>query len=100
MEKIKEIKKILLIFSFLIPLMTLRSLSIAEMVGDVTIGSAIVDLDHESFKHGEYSGVKDDALLFIGNADLGYRKDANYLDFRAKNAGLDNRSFYLESGRY
>src|SRR4030067_681156 len=68
--------------------------------GSIEIGGAIADLDSKSFKYGEYTGVNDDSIYFAGDVDLSYNRDAFFLDFRTDNIGLDNRSLYLETGRY
>src|SRR3972149_57142 len=70
------------------------------MEGSVTLGGAAVDLDSKSFKYGEYTGVNDDSIYFAGNVDLSYNRNAFFLDLRTDNIGLDNRSLYLETGRY
>lgn len=70
------------------------------LTGSITVGGALVDLDRESAKAGEYTGVDDDTLYLIGDADLSYDNGRMYLDLRASNIGLENRNIYLESGRY
>ena len=68
--------------------------------GSIEIGGALTDLDSKSFKYGEYTGVNDDSVYFAGDVDLSYNRNAFFLDFRTDNIGLDNRSLYLETGRY
>jgi len=82
--------------------LTIPLLSKAEdgLEGSIEVGGAIADLDSKSFKYGEYTGINDDGLYFIGDADLSYNRNAFFLDLRTDNIGLDNRSLYLETGRY
>src|SRR3990172_5377028 len=68
--------------------------------GSIEVGGALTDLDSKSFKYGEYTGVNDDSIYFAGNVDLSYNRNAFFLDLRTDNIGLDNRSLYLETGRY
>lgn len=68
--------------------------------GSVTLGTILTDLDKESFKHGEYDGIVEDGAHLIGEADVVYEKDSYFMRFGAEDAGLDNRSFSLENGRY
>lgn len=94
--------KRLLILAFLIPtLSALPAVSGATdgLSGNVTAGAGAVKIDKESYKYGEYSGLRNNRLFFVGDADLSYNRGAYYLDFRAKDVGLDNRSLYLDSGK-
>lgn len=96
-----EIKKIIICSAMLAPLFV-ASPSAAEdgLVGSVTAGGAAVNIDNESYKSGEYTGIKKNRAYFVGDADLKYKKNANYLDLKVKDLGFDNRSFYLEGGSY
>lgn len=67
--------------------------------GDITGGLGVVDTDNESFKYGEYTGLSDDGLFFVGGADLSYSRDLYFLEFRALDLGLDSREVFIESGR-
>jgi MtrB/PioB family decaheme-associated outer membrane protein len=66
--------------------------------GEVEGGAGYVSED--SYKFGEYNGLKDDGAFLIGNATARYRdENAGYLDLRARNLGLDTRSVDIEGGR-
>src|SRR3972149_5793619 len=94
-------KLFILIVSFFFTLST-SNMSGAEdgLKGSIEVGGAAVDLNSKSFKYGEYTGVNDDGVYLVGNADLTYNKDAFFIDFRANDIGLDSRRLYLETGRY
>lgn len=69
----------------------------------ISIGVGAVSIDNkssESFKFGEYTGLFDETTFLIGDANIIYGKEGFYVDARAKDVGLDNRSAYLEAGRY
>jgi MtrB/PioB family decaheme-associated outer membrane protein len=72
------------------------------LTSEIEIGAGYVDED--SFKFGQYNGLEDDGLFFIGNANV-YRRgaydgdDTQYFRARANNLGLDNRDVYVEFGR-
>ncbi len=78
------------------------------LTGSITVGGDWVDLDRESAKAGEYTGIHDDTVYFVGDADLSYDNGRMYIDLRASNIGLnigsniglENRNIYLEGGRY
>jgi MtrB/PioB family decaheme-associated outer membrane protein len=66
--------------------------------GEVEAGAGYVSDD--SFKFGEYNGLHDEGPFAIGNASARYRdEDADYLDLRARDLGLDTRSLDVEGGR-
>ncbi len=66
--------------------------------GEVEGGAGYVSED--SFKFGEYNGLQDKGAFFIGNATARYRdEDADYLDLRVWNLGLETRSIDIEGGR-
>src|SRR3989344_6859913 len=95
-------KKVILLMLFLLGLFAIPLISEAEdgLEGSIEVGGALTDLDSKSFKYGEYTGVNDDSIYFAGDADLSYNRNAFYLDFRGEDIGLENRSLYLETGRY
>ncbi|MDT8316641.1 MAG: MtrB/PioB family decaheme-associated outer membrane protein [bacterium] len=68
--------------------------------GSVTIGAGATDLDEKSHKKGEYDGVKDDASRFIGDVNLSLENDGDYIDLKAEDIGLDDRSFSIKLGNY
>ena len=74
--------------------------SVAEITGEATLGAALADMDHESYKYGEYTGVSDDDIFLLGSADIGYYNGAYYLEFAAKDLGLENKSLLLKSGKF
>ena len=66
--------------------------------GEVEAGVGYVSED--SYKFGEYNGLNEEGAFAIGNATARYRdKDANYLDLKLRNLGLDTRSADIEGGR-
>ncbi len=53
-----------------------------------------------SFKFGEYNGLNDKGAYPIGNATARYRdENADYLNLRVRDLGLDTRSVGMEGGR-
>src|SRR3989304_8302576 len=72
----------------------------AEITGEATAGAALVDIDGEPYKYGEYTGVSDDDIFLLGSADIGYYNGAYYLEFVAKDLGLENKSLLLKSGKF
>jgi MtrB/PioB family decaheme-associated outer membrane protein len=66
--------------------------------GEVELGGGYVSED--SFKFGEYTGLNEKGGFVIGNATARYRNpDANYLDLRFYDLGLDSRFLRAEGGR-
>ncbi len=66
--------------------------------GEVEAGAGYVSDD--SYKFGEYNGLNEEGAFAIGNATARYRdKNANYLDLKLRNLGLDTRSADIEGGR-
>ena len=69
------------------------------LTGTATIGGAAIGLDKQSFKFREYSNLKDDGGFFQGDADLSYYRDSYFMNFTAKDLGLENRSLFFENGK-
>ncbi len=70
-------------------------------VGVGTVGIAAESSDDESAKYGEYIGITEKGGYFIGDADLLYDwKDKYYLEVKAKDIGLENKSVNVETGRW
>ena len=66
--------------------------------GTVDLGLGYVSTD--SYKFGEYTGLTDEGLYLIGDADLRYRgADASYLNVDVSRLGLDSRSLGVEGGK-
>jgi hypothetical protein len=66
--------------------------------GEVEVGAGYVSDD--SYKFGEYNGLHDDGPFPIGNATARYRdENANYLDLRVRDLGINTRSADIEGGR-
>lgn len=66
--------------------------------GELEAGAGYVSED--SYKFGEYNGLQDDGAFPIGNATARYRdENANYLDLRVRDLGIDTRSVEIEGGR-
>jgi len=99
-EETKVKNTILLLIAFLTTCGMIPDKSMAELKGDVTGGVSVVNIDDESFKYGEYTGVKDNGMFLNGNAGLQYDRELYYLKFSAQDIGLDSRRLYLEKGRY
>lgn len=78
----------------------LPALSGAELTGEATIGASYTGLDQESFKYGEYTGVTDGGIRLLGSADIGYYREAYFLELDARDLGLDNRSVLIRSGSF
>lgn len=54
----------------------------------------------DSFKFGQYTGLKDDGLFGNGGAQIQYRgDDGRYIDFDASNLGLTSRDAKVEGGQ-
>jgi len=95
-------KRLLALAILIAPFLAFPVDSAAEdgLSGSVTAGGTYVDLDHESFKYGEYTGMTKTGPYFVGDADIKYVKDAYYLDLDAKDAGLPDRSVRLDGGKF
>jgi MtrB/PioB family decaheme-associated outer membrane protein len=66
--------------------------------GELEAGAGYVSGD--SFKFGEYNGLNHDGAFLVGNATARYRdEDADYVDLRVRDLGLDTRSIGIEGGR-
>jgi MtrB/PioB family decaheme-associated outer membrane protein len=66
--------------------------------GEVEGGAGYVSDD--SFKFGEYNGLQDKGAYPIANGSARYRdENADYLNLRVRNLGLDTRSVGMEGGR-
>lgn len=68
------------------------------MSGNLTVGAGALSLDEESFKYGEYNGLYDDSLYFIGDASLNYTRDDYIFNLEVEDAGLESRRVNLEGG--
>lgn len=95
-------KRLIVITAVFAAVLALPMPSLAEngLEGEITVGADLVDLNQDSFKYGEYNGVKSDGAHLIGNADISYDKDSLFLNLRAKDLGFEDRTLYLEVGRY
>ena len=66
--------------------------------GEFDLGLEYVSDD--SYKFGEYSGLINQGLYFIGDMDLRQRgEDGKYWDITGTNLGLDSRSIGVEGGK-
>ncbi len=94
-------KRLLAMAILIAPFLAFPAESPADgLSGSVTAGGTYVDLDRESFKYGEYTGMTKTGLYFVGNANINYVKDSYYLDLNAKDAGLPDRSVRLDGGKF
>lgn len=91
--------KRLLYLVFIGSAITVPAAAYAELKGELTLGAGILEIDGESFKHGEYTGLTDDGLFGVAAADLDYDRGLYYLDLKAADLGLDSRSVFLQSGK-
>ncbi len=51
-------------------LCTTNSLAADGYEGTVTVGAGTVSLDNDSSKYGEYNGITEDELFFVGDAEI------------------------------
>jgi len=66
--------------------------------GTVDLGLGYVSED--SYKFGEYTGLNEEGLFLIGDAELRQRgADANYFNVDVTRLGLDSRSIGVEGGK-
>jgi len=66
--------------------------------GNVEIGASY--LSEDSFKFGNYSGLNNKGLYFIGNSDVHYQdENANYFNADILDLGLGSRFISLEAGK-
>jgi len=66
--------------------------------GELELGAGYIPVD--SFKFGEYTGLNDEGVYFIGGATARYRnEDATYMDLSVTDVGLDSRSLGVEGGK-
>ncbi|WKZ32164.1 MAG: MtrB/PioB family decaheme-associated outer membrane protein [Thermodesulfobacteriota bacterium] len=72
----------------------------AELAGSASIGVGILDIDNESYKFGEYSGLAKDGAYLLGSADIGRYSGPYYLEFAASDIGLDSRELFLRGGQF
>lgn len=68
---------------------------------EVEIGAGYVSDD--SFKFGEFNGLEDEGVHFIGNADIRWSDafdsdSSRYFELQAADLGLDTREVYMEYG--
>jgi MtrB/PioB family decaheme-associated outer membrane protein len=76
----------------------------AEIEYSSEIEAGILYNSTDSFKHGEYTGLTDQAPYGIGNFDVRMRspydgKDTDYVQMEGTNLGLDSREVRIEGGR-
>jgi len=70
----------------------------AKFAASVELGLGYVSND--SYKYGEYTGLTEEGVYFLGNANGSYRdKKANYFNFDFKDIGLDSRVIEMEGGK-
>lgn len=79
-----------------------QSASAAEdgVDGYVTVGAGGLAKDTDSYKYGEYTGLKDDTVYFVGDAFLTSDSGPYYLEVIAHDLGLENRRVRVEAGEY
>jgi MtrB/PioB family decaheme-associated outer membrane protein len=68
--------------------------------GDITLGAAGVATNRRSSKFGEYTGLDDDQGFVVGSTDLSYYRQGYFMNLQSEDLGLDNRSIFLESGKF
>ncbi len=72
----------------------------AELAGSASIGVGVLDIDNESYKFGEYTGLSNDGAYLLANANIGRYSGPYYLEFAAKDIGFDNRELLLRGGKF
>ena len=70
----------------------------APATGSLTTGIGNLELGAPSAKFGEYSGLGDDAVLFLGKLNLDWREQAHYLNVDAADIGNDTLHMGLRGG--
>ena len=80
-------------------LYTTNSLAADGYDGTVTLGVGTVSLDNDSSKYGEYNGITEDELFFVGDAEISYNSDGYHMDFTVEDIGHDDRNISIDSGR-
>lgn len=70
----------------------------APATGSLTAGIGNLELGAPSAKHGEYSGLGDDTVIFLGKLNLGWREQAHYLNVDATDIGNDTLHMGLRGG--
>ncbi len=66
--------------------------------GEVEAG--LGNVSDDSFKFGDYTGLHEEGVYFIGNADIRHRgENGRYWDLFAEDLGLDSRALNVEGGR-
>jgi MtrB/PioB family decaheme-associated outer membrane protein len=71
----------------------------AEEPWFLELESGLGYVTNDSFKFGEYNGLHEEGAFFILDVDALYRDDdANYLDIRASDLGLDSKRVDIEGG--
>jgi len=70
----------------------------AKFATSVELGLGYVTND--SYKYGEYTGLIEQGVYFLGDANGSYRdKKSNYYDFDIKDIGLDSRVIEIQGGK-
>ncbi|MCL4874351.1 MtrB/PioB family decaheme-associated outer membrane protein [bacterium] len=72
----------------------------AELAGSASIGVGLLDIDNESYKFGEYTGLTKDGAYLLGSANIGRYSGPYYLELAARDIGLDNRELFLRGGQF
>lgn len=72
----------------------------AELAGSASIGVGILDIDNESYKFGEYTGLTKDGAYLLGSANIGRYGGPYYLELAARDIGLDSRDMLLRGGKF
>lgn len=70
----------------------------APATGSLTAGMGNLELGAPSAKYGEYSGMGDDTVLFLGTLNLGWREHTQFLDLEATDIGNDTFNMGLRGG--
>ena len=70
----------------------------AKFAASVELGLGYVTND--SYKYGEYTGLNEKGVYFLGDADGSYRDNKrNYFNFDIQDIGLDSRTIEMEGGK-
>ena len=68
-------------------LYTTNSFAADAYEGTVTVGVGTLNLDNDSAEYGEYNGITEDELFFVGDAEIAYKKDGYYMDLTIEDIG-------------
>lgn len=97
MKRIKGFHLPALLFA-IVSVFLLPAMAVGETSGEAEVGFAYVSKD--SFKFGDFTGMKKEGFYFLGDIDLRYRDDqGKFWTLRGIDLGLDSRFLLFEAGK-